>query len=157
MTEETPQKQILIQKLYLKDASFEAPNTPQVFTDEWRPEINLNLQTKNTVVGEDLREVVLSVTAEAKLGEKTAFICEAHQAGVFLIKGFTDAEHGQLIGAYCPNLLFAFAREAVADLVGKGGFPGFLLQPVNFEALYIKQMQEMAKAKAESETTADKH
>ncbi|MBT8422162.1 MAG: protein-export chaperone SecB [Gammaproteobacteria bacterium] len=155
MTEETPQKQILIQKLYLKDSSFEAPNTPQVFTEEWRPEINLNLQTKNQVVGEDLREVVLSVTAEAKLGEKTAFICEVHQAGVFLIKGFTDEEHGQLIGAYCPNLLFAFAREAVTDLVGKGGFPGFLLQPVNFEALYIKQMQEMAKA--ESESTADKH
>ena len=157
MTEETPQKQILIQKLYLKDSSFEAPNTPQVFTEEWRPEINLNLQTKNQVVGEDLREVVLSVTAEAKLGEKTAFICEVQQAGVFMIKGFSDEEQGQLVGAYCPNLLFAFAREAVTDLVGKGGFPGLLLQPVNFEALYLKQMQEVAKAKAESESTADKH
>jgi preprotein translocase subunit SecB len=128
-----------------------------VFTEEWRPEINLNLQTKNQVVGEDLREVVLSVTAEAKLGEKTAFICEVQQAGVFMIKGFSDEEQGQLVGAYCPNLLFAFAREAVTDLVGKGGFPGLLLQPVNFEALYLKQMQEVAKAKAESESTADKH
>lgn len=157
MTDEQPQKQILIQKLYMKDASFEAPNTPQIYSQEWRPEIDLNLQTKNTVVGEDLREVVLSVTAEAKLGETVAFIVEVHQAGVFLIKGFTEDENRQLIGAYCPNLLFAFAREAVTDFVGKGGFPGFLLQPVNFEALYIKQMQELAKAKTESATASDKH
>lgn len=156
MTEET-QKQILIQKLYMKDASFEAPNTPQVYSEEWTPEINLNLQTKNTLVGEDLREVVLSVTAEAKLGETTAFIAEVHQAGVFLIKGFNDEENKQLVGAYCPNMLFAFAREAITDLVGKGGFPGFLLQPVNFDALYMKQLEELAKAKQESASTSDKH
>ena len=155
--EKTPQKQILIQKLYMKDASFEAPNTPQVYSEEWQPQIDLNLQTKNTVVGENLREVVLSVTAEAKLGDKTAFIVEVHQAGVFMVTGFTDDENRQLVGAYCPNLLFAFAREAVADLVGKGGFPGFLLQPVNFDALYMKQMEEMAKAKVESAATSDKH
>ena len=156
MTDE-PQKQVLIQKLYMKDASFEAPNTPQVYSEEWKPKIDLNLQTKNTVVGEDLCEVVLSVTAEAKLGDKTAFIVEVHQAGVFLIKGFNEDENKQLVGAYCPNLLFAFAREAVTDLVGKGGFPGFLLQPVNFEALYVQQMAEMAKAKTESAATSDKH
>ena len=158
MTEEKPdQKQILIQKIYMKDASFESPNTPQVYSEEWRPEINLNLQAKNNVVGEDLREVVLSVTAEAKLGEKTAFIVEVHQAGIFMMKGFTEDENRQLVGAYCPNLLFAFAREAVTDLVGKGGFPGFMLQPVNFDALYMKQLEEMAKAKAESTTATDKH
>lgn len=156
MTEEV-QKQVQIQKLYMKDASFEAPNTPQVYSEEWKPEISLNLQTKNTVVGEDLREIVLSVTAEAKLADKTAFIAEVHQAGVFLIKGFTDDETRQVIGAYCPNMLFAFAREAITDLVGKGGFPGFILQPVNFDALYVKQMEEMAKAKQESAATNDKH
>ena len=150
-------KQIVIQKLYMKDLSFEAPNTPAVYNQEWRPEVNLNLQTKHSQVGEDLREVVLSVTAEAKLGETTAFIVEVHQAGVFLIKGFTPEEQSQLIGAYCPNLLFPFAREAVTDLVGKGGFPGLLLQPVNFDALYVQQMQEMAKAKSESASASDKH
>lgn len=153
---DSPDKQILIQKLYLKDSSFEAPNTPAVYSQEWRPEINLNLQTKNSQVGENLREIVLSVTAEAKLGETVAFIVEVHQAGVFLIKGFSEEENNQLIGAYCPNLLFPFAREAVTDLVGKGGFPGLLLQPVNFEALYLQQMQEMTKAKAEASAT-DKH
>ncbi len=154
--EQTAEKQILIQKLYLKDASFEAPATPGVYSQEWRPEINLNLQTKNSEVGEDQREVVLSVTAEAKLGETTAFIVEVHQAGVFLIKGFSQEETHQLIGAYCPNLLFPFAREAITDFVGKGGFPGLLLQPVNFDALYMQQMEEMAKAKAEAPGT-DKH
>ncbi|MBT8131231.1 MAG: protein-export chaperone SecB [Gammaproteobacteria bacterium] len=151
------QKQIVIQKLYVKDISFEAPGTPEIFNKEWRPEVNLNLQTKNTLVGENLREVVLSVTAEAKLGETTAFLVEVHQAGVFLIAGFNEPETQQLIGAYCPNMLFPFAREAITDLVGKGGFPGLLLQPVNFEGLFAKQMEEMAKAKVESEATSDKH
>ncbi|MDH3647090.1 MAG: protein-export chaperone SecB [Gammaproteobacteria bacterium] len=154
---DAPEKQIVIQKLYVKDASFEAPSTPEVYGKEWRPEINLNLQTKNKLVNENLREVVLSVTAEAKLGEQTAFVVEVHQAGLFLIAGFTEQENQQLIGAYCPNMLFPFAREAITDLVGKGGFPGLLLQPVNFEALFVQQMEEMAKAKAESAATSDKH
>ena len=150
-------KQILIQKLYMKDASFEAPNTPAVYSKEWNPSINLNIQTRNTLVTEDLHEVVLIVTAEAKLEEETAFIVEIQQAGVFMIKGFSQEENRQIIGAYCPNLLFPFAREAVTDLVGKGGFPGLLLQPINFDALYLQQMQEMAKANDESESVADKH
>ena len=150
-------KQILIQKLYMKDASFEAPNTPAIYSKEWHPHINLNIQTRNVVVTEDLHEVVLMVTAEAKLEEETAFIVEIHQAGVFLIQGFSEEENRQIIGAYCPNLLFPFAREAVTDLVGKGGFPGLLLKPINFDALYLQQMQEMAKANDEAESVADKH
>ncbi len=150
-------KQILIQKLYMKDASFEAPNTPGVFSKEWQPTINLNIQTRNSLVGENLHEVVLMVTAEAKLEDDTAFIVEIHQGGIFLIKGFTEDENRQIIGAYCPNLLFPFAREAVTDLVGKGGFPGLLLQPINFDALYVQKMQEMAQAGAEAEDVADKH
>lgn len=151
------EKQILIQKLYMKDASFEAPNTPAIYSKEWSPSINLNIQTRNALVTEDLHEVVLIVTAEAKLDDETAFIVEIHQAGVFVIKGFSEEENRQIIGAYCPNLLFPFAREAVTDLVGKGGFPGLLLQPINFDALYLQQMQEMAKANDESESVADKH
>ncbi|MBT8427941.1 MAG: protein-export chaperone SecB [Erythrobacter sp.] len=151
------EKQIMIQKLYMKDASFEAPNTPGIYNEEWQPAINLNIQTRNKLVGENLHEVVLTVTAEAKLGEDTAFLVEVHQAGVFLIQNFTVDETRQIIGAYSPNLLFPFAREAITDLVGKGGFPGLLLQPINFDALYLKQMQEMAQAGKDSEAIADKH
>ena len=150
-------KQILIQKLYMKDASFEAPNTPAIYSKEWQPSINLNIQTRNTVVTENLHEVVLIVTAEAKLEDETAFIVEIQQAGVFLIQGFSEEENRQIIGAYCPNLLFPFAREAVTDMVGKGGFPGLLLQPINFDALYLQQMNEMAKSAQESQNVADKH
>ena len=150
-------KQILIQKLYMKDASFEAPNTPAVYSKEWHPSINLNIQTRNTLVTEDLHEVVLIVTAEAKLEDETAFIVEIQQAGLFMIKGFSEEESRQIIGAYCPNLLFPFAREAVTDFVGKGGFPGLLLQPINFDALYLQQMQEMAQASEEAASPADKH
>ncbi|NND61211.1 MAG: protein-export chaperone SecB [Gammaproteobacteria bacterium] len=150
-------KQILIQKLYMKDASFEAPNTPAIYNREWKPKIEMNIQTRNTSVGEDLFEVVLVVTAEAKLDEESAFLVEIHQAGVFLIKGFSADEIRQIIGAYCPNLLFPFAREAVTDFVGKGGFPGLLLQPINFDALYMQQMAELQQAGTESEAVADKH
>lgn len=156
MTDETPTKQIQIQKLYVKDLSFESPNAPAIFNVEWRPEINLNLQTKNQLVGEDQREVVLTVTAEAKVQDQVAFIVEVQQAAVFLIKGFDENETAQLIGAYCPTQLFPFAREALTDLVSKGGFPGLLLQPVNFDGLYMQQMEDMAKARSES-ADSDKH
>lgn len=153
---EVPAKQIAIQKLYVKDLSFEAPATPDIYNKEWRPEVNLNLQTKNNIVGQDMREVVLSITAEAKVEGTVAFIVEVHQAGVFQITGFNEEELGQLIGAYCPTQLFPFAREAITDLVAKGGFPGLLLQPVNFDALYLQQREEMQKAASES-TGSDKH
>ncbi|MBT8138117.1 MAG: protein-export chaperone SecB [Gammaproteobacteria bacterium] len=156
MTQEAPARQILVQKLYIKDLSFEAPTTPAIYSKEWRPEVNLNLQTKNQSVGDSLREVVLSITAEAKVEGEVAFIVEVHQAGVFQISGFSDEELGPLIGAYCPTQLFPFAREAITDLVGKGGFPGLLLQPVNFDALYMQQREEVARAAAESGDT-EKH
>lgn len=156
MTQEAPARQILVQKLYVKDLSFEAPSTPAIYSKEWRPEVNLNLQTKNQAVGENMREVVLSITAEAKLEGEVAFIAEVHQAGVFQISGFSDEELGPLIGAYCPTQLFPFAREAITDLVGKGGFPGLLLQPVNFDALYLQQREEMARAASEG-GGAEKH
>lgn len=156
-TAATAEKQIIIQKLYLKDASFEAPNTPGIYGREWQPKIELNIQTKNNVVGEDLHDVVLTVTANAKVGDDVAFLIEIQQAGVFLIKGFTADETRQIIGAYCPNLLFPFAREAATDFVTKGGFPGLLLQPINFDALYMKQMEQVAQASQQAPGAEEQH
>ncbi len=149
-------KQLAIQKIYLKDCSFEAPNAPQIFSGEWNPEINLNLTTSNAALGDQAVEVVLSITAEAKIGDQTAFLAEIQQAGVFLMTGFEEAERRRIMGAYCPSLLFPYAREAISDLVGKGGFPHLVLQPMNFDGLYEQQQQEMRKASAEA-ADAGKH
>jgi preprotein translocase subunit SecB len=143
---EQPQgeRQFAVQRIYVKDISFESPNAPAIFRGEWRPQHELNLNTKVNRVGEDAFEVVLSVTVTAKSGEQTAFIVEVHQAGFFAVKGFAEQELGPLLGAYCPNLLFPYAREAVTDLVAKGGFPQLVLQPVNFDALFAQHQQKMA-------------
>lgn len=127
--------QIGLQKIYLKDASFEAPNSPAIFTGEWKPQITLNLSTRRTDLGEDSVEVVLELTLEAKQGETIAFLAEIQQAGIFLLKGFSDEEKEQVMKTFCPTQLYPYAREAVADLVGKGGFPQLHLQPVSFEAM----------------------
>ncbi|MEJ2645133.1 MAG: protein-export chaperone SecB [Gammaproteobacteria bacterium] len=134
--------QFAIQKIYLKDASLETPNSPTVFTQEWNPEINLQLNSDATAVAEDVHEVVLSLTVTAKLGEKTAFLAEIQQAGIFTLQGFEQNDLGPMLGAYCPSVLYPFAREAVADLVAKGGFPQLLLSPINFDALYAQRSQE---------------
>ena len=149
-------KQYALNKLYLKDASFEAPNTPAVFTAQWAPEVNVNLQTANKALGEDNYEIVLTVEVEAKQDGNTAFLVEVQQAGVFRMKGFDPEESGRLLGAYSPNVLFPFAREAIADLVGKGGFPTVLLQPINFDALYQQQLQKLAQARDEA-AGAERH
>lgn len=134
-----------IQKIYTKDISFETPNAPQIFRDQWKPEVNLQLGNATETLGQDIHEVVLSVTVTAKLGDKTAYLVEVQQAGIFNIKGYSEAELGAMVGAYCPNILFPYAREAISDLVTRGGFPQLLLAPVNFEALYqqhLAQQQE---------------
>jgi preprotein translocase subunit SecB len=127
--------QIGLQKIYLKDASFEAPNTPAIFTGEWKPQITLNLSTRRNDLGEDSIEVVLELTLEAKQGETIAFLAEIQQAGIFLLRGFGDDEKEQVLKTHCPTQLYPYAREVVADLVGKGGFPAMHLQPVSFEAM----------------------
>jgi preprotein translocase subunit SecB len=127
--------QIGLQKIYLKDASFEAPNSPAIFTGEWKPQITLNLSTLRNEIGEDSIEVVLELTLEAKQGETIAFLAEIQQAGIFLLKGFGDEEKEQVLKTFCPTQLYPYAREAVSDLVGKGGFPQLHLQPVSFEAM----------------------
>lgn len=141
MSEE--QKNFQIQKLYLKDVSFESPNAPMVFSEQdWAPEINVQLNTETQSVGDNVIEVVLKVTVTAKHKESTAFLVELQQAGVFTLEGFTDEERGSMLGSYIPNLMFPFARESISSLVIKGGFPPLLLAPVNFDALYQQHLQQ---------------
>ena len=141
--QDKPAQQFAIQKVYMKDMSFETPNSPTIFTSEWKPEINLQLTSDAKPVSNGVFEVVLSVTVTAKLADKTAYLAEVQQAGIFTVNGFEEAQQGPMLGAFCPNVLYPFAREAVADLIGKGGFPPVYLAPVNFDALYAQKMQEV--------------
>jgi preprotein translocase subunit SecB len=137
-----------VQRIYIKDLSFESPNAPDIFRSQWDPKHELNINTKVAPLGEDAYEVVLSITITTKVEDKTALIVEVHQAGIFAAKGFSDQELGPLLGAYCPNQLFPYAREAVADLVTKGSFPQIVLQPINFDALYAQHQQQAAQQAA---------
>ena len=146
--------QFVIQKIYLKDVSFEAPNSPAVFADgEWKPEINIQLNTSHQVIAQDVYELVLTITITAKQNEKTAFLVEVKQAGLFTMAGFEDENRAGMLGAYCPEVLFPFAREAVADFVNKGGFPPLLITPVNFQALFSQQIEQQKQtAEADKDT-----
>ncbi|MGB5396064.1 MAG: protein-export chaperone SecB [Gammaproteobacteria bacterium] len=151
--EKTPEQQFAIQKIYLKDVSFESPNSPMVFTEgEFKPEINVQINSGHTAIGTDTHEVVLSVTVTAKKDDKTAFLVEVKQAGVFAITGFPQENLAGMLGAFCPETLFPYAREAVSELVSKGGFPQLLLAPVNFNALYTQHMQQKQAATANQST-----
>lgn len=141
MTEQADdERQFAIQRIYTKDLSFESPNSPHIFVGDWAPDINVNLQTEVTTLGDDNLEVVLTVSVEAKQGDQSAFLVEVKQAGIFLIKGFSDEEMAPLLGIGAPNALFPYAREVVSDLVTRGSFPPFILQPVNFEAMFAQQI-----------------
>lgn len=136
-------KQFSIQKIYTKDMSFETPNSPAIFTQDWRPEINLELNSHTAKIGEGVHEVVLSLTVTAKLGGNTAYLAEVQQAGIFTMQGFDDAELAPTLGAFCPGALYPYAREAISDLVARGGFPQLVLAPINFDALYAQQIQKL--------------
>lgn len=131
-----------IQRIFVKDISFEAPNTPQTFVEEWKPEVALNLETKSNRIQDNMHEVVLSITATVSTGKKTAFLIEVHQAGVFIVSGFPSDQLHQMLGSFCPNILFPYAREVVSDMVVRGGFPQLILAPVNFDALYEQHMNQ---------------
>ncbi|MFZ4702589.1 MAG: protein-export chaperone SecB [Candidatus Methylumidiphilus sp.] len=142
MADDTQEKQFIIQKIFIKDVSFETPNSPLVFTQQWEPKVEFNLASNAQSLENGLYEIGLTVTVTVKLEEKTAYLAELTQAGVFTITGFSEAELSPMIGSYCPTILFPYAREAVSDLVIKGGFPPLLLAPVNFEALYMQHLQQ---------------
>ncbi|HET9835144.1 MAG TPA: protein-export chaperone SecB [Rhodanobacteraceae bacterium] len=139
-----PQRQLALQKIYVRDASFEVPNAPAVFQEEGQPQVQLNLSHKAGQIGEGGFEVVLTLTVTCTLNERTAYLAEVQQAGIFVAVGFPQEELGAILGSYCPNLLFPYARQMVSDLVQNGGFPPLLLQPINFDALYAEQMQRAA-------------
>ncbi|MEE9357646.1 protein-export chaperone SecB [Candidatus Vondammii sp. HM_W22] len=144
-------REFALQRIYVKDISFETPNSPAIFTDKWEPESNLNLNSNVNKLEKNLFEVVLTITVTTKVGGKTAFLVEMQQAGIFILKGFPDAEMGQMMSAYCPNILFPYAREVVSDLVNKGSFPQLLLTPVNFDALYAQHLQNKQQQKPADE------
>lgn len=134
-------RQVLIQRLYLKDASMEVPDGPAIFRGKWEPQVDVQLNSEAESLEGDNYQVVLTVTVTAKQGEATAYICEVQQAGVFLVRGFDEREQHAVLVSFCPAQLYSYAREAISDLVSKASFPQFLLQPVNFDALYAEQMK----------------
>ena len=153
-------KRISITKIYQKDFSFESPQSPEVFrSGDWKPQTNLNLRSTHNEVEGDLHEVVLTVTVEAKEEDKSLFLVELAQAGLFEIAGYDKEEFGAIVGSFCPNILFPYARESIAAAIQKGGFPEFVLQPINFDALYMQSRQQAAaEAAAEAESNgAEKH
>ena len=144
-----------IQRVYVKDISYESPQAPKVFTQntQWQPNVALHLNTESKALENDIYEVELTVTATVKLGEEVAYLIEIKQAGLFFIKGFDAGRLGPMLGSFCPNILFPFAREEIATLVQKGGFPQLLLDPVNFDALYAQHLAA-AQQNAPAPTTA---
>lgn len=135
------QRQISLQKIYIRDASIEVPDGPRIFTEDYRPEVNVDLNTRIQSLSEETHEVSVTVTVTAKQGERTAYIVEVQQAGIFQIEGFDDdGERAHVLGAYCPSILFPYVRESVGDMVQRAGFPHFLLQPVNFDMLYAQHL-----------------
>jgi preprotein translocase subunit SecB len=133
-----------MQRIYLKDVSFETPNSPAIFLEEWKPNIDVQVGTETNTLDDGVFEVVLKVTVTNTIGEKTAFLAEVHQAGIFSVSGFSDQEMTHMVGSYCPNMLFPYAREAVTNLVTKGSFPQFVLAPVNFDALLAQHLANQA-------------
>ncbi|MDE1924518.1 MAG: protein-export chaperone SecB [Gammaproteobacteria bacterium] len=130
--------QVTLQTVYLKDSSYESPNGPRLPGQSWEPKFQLNMNTTAQEIAPDTREVLLTVTLEAKQGEATLYLVEVKQAGVFTLVGASQEDLKRLIGSFCPGVLFPYAREVVSDLVTKGGFPNFLLPPVNFDMLYAQ-------------------
>ncbi len=149
---EAPAAQLGIQRIYVKDISFEAPNSPKVFSEEWKPTVDIQLNNNARTLEANVHEVVLAVTVTVKFSDKTVYLVEVHQAGIFNITGVPDQHLPAMAATVCPNILFPYAREAISDLVTRGGFPQLLLAPVNFDALYSQEMQRQQQAADGSET-----
>nr|Q31E80.1 RecName: Full=Protein-export protein SecB [Hydrogenovibrio crunogenus XCL-2] len=146
MSEENQEKQFAIQKVYTRNVSFEAPNSPEIFTQDFQPQLDVDLNVESRSLEGGVFHVVVRVTATTKMDDKTAFLCEVEQAGIFTLMGFDEGETNYLLGVQCPNTLFPYAREAVSDLVTRGGFPQLLLEPVNFEGIYADHLQKQAES-----------
>ena len=149
--DQAAQQQFVTQRIYTKDISFESPMTPNVFRQEWKPAVNVDLNTKRSRFDEEgNHEVVLTLTITAKLEEQTAFLVEVQQAGIFFVAGFEGDGLRQLLATVAPTILFPYAREAIDNLVVKGGFPPLMIAPVNFDALFRQAVQQQAGEGAEA-------
>lgn len=142
--EELAQAQFQVQKIYAKDVSFEVPNGPAIFQEKGQADVKMSLSQRVDALGDDVHEVALTVTITATLDEKTAYLAEVAQCGIFLIKGFPEQAMHAIVNTLCPNTLFPYARAKISQLVADGGFPSITLQPVNFEQLYHQRLQELA-------------
>jgi len=143
--------QFNMQRIYTKDISFEAPNTPQIFQEQGQLEMKMNLGQRVDAMGEGLHEVVLTVTVTGLVGDKTAYLCEVQQAGIFQITGMTEQQESGVINVLCPNTLYPYARATVSQLVAAAGFPPVVLQPISFEQVYAQRMQEAQKQQQNAE------
>lgn len=150
MSENKEQSQFALQRIYTKDISFEAPNSPAAFTKQWKPEVKLDLNTSGRKVDEQHYEVSVKITITAKNDNETAFLVELVQCGLFAVVNIPEQQLGAMLGAICPNILFPYLRENIDSLVVKGGFPALMLAPINFEALYQKRLQEAQAAQKEA-------
>ena len=150
------QPQFALQRIYIKDVSFEAPNAPQVFQEQGQPELQLNLGQKVAGLAEGVFEVVLTVSLTCTLNGKTAYLAEVQQAGIFTIVGFDAQNTDALLGTYAPNTLFPYARQQIADMVQNGGFQPFLIQPINFDQIYAESLRRRQQAvEGQTATTPD--
>ena len=137
--------QFTVEKIYVKDVSFESPKSPQSFNEQGQPQLQMNLNQRVQRLGEGTFEVVLGVTLTCALADdKTIYVVEVQQAGVFGLQGFQDNALDAMLGTHCPNVLYPYARQVIGDLIQAGGFPPFLLQPINFEALYAEGLRQRA-------------
>lgn len=168
MTEETqnpvseqaqtqPEVVFQIQRIYIKDVSFEAPNLPHIFHQEWKPNLSFDLSTEAKQLGDDLYEVVLNISAETTMegSKEVAFICEVKQAGVFTISGLENMQMAHCLTSQCPNMLFPYARELISSLVNRGTFPALNLAPVNFDALFMEHLRRIEQQEEQAEQPTD--
>jgi len=150
--EQAPQQQFVLQKIYVKDLSFESPDVPNAFRLKWEPNVNIELNSKGNQLDANTHEVVLGLTVTVKLEDKVIYLIEVQQAGIFGLTGFSEQEMGAMLGSYCPNLLYPFAREVISDIVTKAGFPQLLLAPVNFDAIYQDHLKRQQQASSNTDS-----
>ncbi|MBR7887715.1 protein-export chaperone SecB [Marinomonas sp. A79] len=146
--QEAATPQLSLQRVFLKDISFESPRSPMIFQEEWKPEVGLELNTKSRQVGESVYEIVLEITVTVKNGDQTGYLVQVQQGGLFVISGLEDQQLHHALGAFCPATIFPYARENIDAVVVKGSFPALMLAPINFDALYLESLQ-----KQQAETT----
>jgi preprotein translocase subunit SecB len=143
--------QFVVQRLYVKDLSYETVDSPNIFKEQWQPEINMELNNSTQKLEDDTFEVILKVTLTCKVGEKTAYLIEVQQGGIFLVKGYNNEDIHRILGSHCPGILFPYVREVISDIVAKGSFPQMLLQPIDFNTLYLQHLEQQ-KTEQESST-----